>query len=151
VGGQDQEVERPFFSLKEVKQALREADRWLKEATLDPNDSETSSLEASLSNYCRCLEEVIEAIQDGRLEGSVYKRFDSIQLTIRQTRKYKKALSKLSKRAPAEVPAAIEHAQAVTEHGLIIAEQNSFRLRPLVGAGRGSGRWESRRLGGAAP
>lgn len=121
---QEPEQEKAELTLKDVKQRLKENEKFLKEARTKGRAGDARGMETALENYSRGAEGLDRALSQGQFNGTVWEREEAFDRVERATRKHGEVLADLYNRVPEQARPAISRAQQVSQHGRTTALEN---------------------------
>jgi hypothetical protein len=129
LANEPEQEEQAVLTLKDVKQRLKENEKFLKEARKQGRAGNAAGMEVALENYSRGMEGLNRALEQGHFNGDVYDREDAFNRVEKATRKHGEVLAELYHRVPDKAKPAIAHAQEVSQRGRVTALENLERAR----------------------
>lgn len=139
---QEPEREKAELTLKNVKQRLKENEKFLREARTKGRAGDARGMETALENYSRGMEGLNRALSQGRFHGDAYEQEDAWNRVEKATRKHGEVLTDLYERVPEQARPAIARAMENSQRGRTTALENLERARSerLAVEARGAGR-----------
>ena len=103
--------------LKQVKQRLKQNQRYLKQAEKRGKAGDTTGLQSALTNYDRSIEGLNTAISHGQLVASPSQEKQAYERVQSATSKHIQVLENLLTKVPEQARSAIQHAIQVSQTG----------------------------------
>ena len=115
--GQQASTDQGPITLKQVKQRLKQNNKYLKDAEKQGKAGNTSGLQTALNNYDRSLEGLNTALSHGQFEGSPSQQEDAYNRVQTATSKHTQVLEKLLDKVPEQARSHVQHAIDVSQTG----------------------------------
>lgn len=132
VHAQSENQDRSTVTLKDVKNRLKENERFLSEARTKGKAGDAKGTQVALDNYGRGTQGLDRALSRGQFAGSDADREEAFERVEKATRKHGEVLTDLLGKVPEQARPAIEHAllevsQRGREHAMANLEQAHVR------------------------
>lgn len=129
VHAQGENQDRSTVTLKDVKDRLKENERFLSEARTKGKAGDAKGTQVALDNYSRGTEGLDWALRRGQFAGSDADREEAFERVEKATRKHGEVLTDLLSKVPEQAHPAIEHALEVSQRGREHAMANLEQAR----------------------
>jgi hypothetical protein len=117
VFAQQQDTEQRTLTLQDVKDRLKQNQKFLDEARKRGKTGDAAGIEVAVNNFSRSMEGLDRALSHGQFQGSESQRVDAFERVEKATRKNGEVLSGLLNKVPDQAKPAIQHALEVSQRG----------------------------------
>ena len=130
VFAQQQNQDQPTVTLQDVKDRLKQNEKFIKDAQSRGKAGDAAGTQVALDNYSRNMQGLDQALsRTGQFQGDESARVEALERVEKATRKHGEVLSNLLTKVPDQAKPAIEHAMQVSQHGRDTALGNLDQAR----------------------